>query len=195
MNIHYLDAKKNDCPLLAEYIYYASDGVLDYLFKDIMPDMTVTQLLTHGLQDEKSYNSYKNVTVAEYNHKIVGMIQPYSYIHHRIHDEMKSFLPEERLEQFKEFFNSRVDNSLFINALFVDEKFRRKGIGTAFISLAREKAKSLDFDKLSLFVLSDNVTAQKLYHSNGFKIMKKIDFKDAAKINHKGGFYLMACNI
>ncbi|SFG89140.1 Acetyltransferase (GNAT) family protein [Desulfotomaculum arcticum] len=195
MNIHYRDAQKNNCPLLAEYIYYASDGVLEYLFKGILPGMTVTQLLTHGLQDEKRYNSYKDITVAEYNQKIVGMIQSYSSIHHRIDDEMKSFLPGERLEKLKEFYNSRVDNSLLINAMFVDQKFRRKGIGNTFISLARKKAKSLDFDKLSLFVLSDNVTAQKVYHSNGFKIIKEIDFKDAAKINHRNGIYLMACDI
>ncbi|AGL02574.1 GNAT family N-acetyltransferase [Desulfoscipio gibsoniae] len=142
MNIHYRDAQKNDCPLLAEYINYASEGVLEYLFKDIMPGMTVTQLLAHGLQDEKRYNSYKDINVAEYNQKIVGMIQSYSSIHHRIDDEMKSFLPGERLEQFKEFYNSRVDNSLLINAMFVDKKFRRKGIGTVFITLARKKAKS-----------------------------------------------------
>lgn len=152
MDINYRDAQKNDCQMLAQYIYYASDGVLEYLFKDIIPGMTVTQLLTHGLQDEKRYNSYKDVTVAENNQKIVGMIQSYSSIHHRIDGEMKSFLPRERLEQFNEFYNSRVDNSLLINTMFVDEKFRRKGIGTALISLARNKAKSLGFNKLSLFV-------------------------------------------
>lgn len=195
MDINYRDAQKNDCQMLAQYIYYASDGVLEYLFEDIIPGMTVTQLLTHGLQDEKRYNSYKDITVAENNQKIVGMIQSYSSIHHRIDGEMKSFLPRERLEQFNEFYNSRVDNSLLINTMFVDEKFRCKGIGTALISLARNKAKSLGFNKLSLFVLSDNITAQKVYHSNGFKIKKEIDFEDAAKINHKGGFYLMACDI
>ena len=195
MNIKYREAQKEDCPLLAEYIYYASDGVLEYLFKDIIPGMTVTQLLTHGLQDEKKYNSYKDVIVAEHNQKIVGMIQSYSTIYHRIDDEMKSFVPSERLEQFKEFYNTKVDHSLLINTMFVDEKFRRKGIGTAFISLAREKAKSLDFDTLSLYVLSDNVTAQKVYYYNGFKVIKEIDFKDAAIINHKGGIYLMSYDI
>ncbi|GAB6180925.1 hypothetical protein JCM14036_22440 [Desulfotomaculum defluvii] len=99
------------------------------------------------------------------------------------------------MEQFKEFYNSRVDNSLLINTMFVVERFRRKGIGTEFISMARKKAKSLDFDKLSLFVLSNNVTAQKIYHSNGFKIIKEIDFNNGVKINHIGGIYFMVCDI
>lgn len=195
MDITYRDAQNSDCPILAEFIYYASDGVLDYLFKDTIPDMTVTQLLTFGLEDEQRYNSYKGVMVAEYNHSIIGMIQAYSNIHHRIDDEMRSFIPGERLEQLKEFYDSRIDNSFLINAMYVDEKFRRKGIANQLMAMVREEARSLGFDKLSLFVLSDNTPAQKLYHSNGFKTVKEIAFNDSAKVNHEGGFTLMACDI
>lgn len=195
MDIVYRNAQNNDCPLLAEFIYYASDGVLDYLFKDTIPDLTVTQLLTFGLEDEQRYNSYKGVMVAEYNHCIIGMIQAYSNVHHKIDDEMKSIIPEERLEQLKEFYDSRVDNSLLINAMYVDENFRRKGIANKLLSMVKEDARSMGFDKLSLFVLSDNMPAQKLYYSNGFKLVKEIVFNDSAKINHEGGFNLMACDI
>jgi GNAT superfamily N-acetyltransferase len=134
MDIEYREARKKDCPIMAEYIYSASDGLLDYLFEGIIPGMTVAQLLTHGLEDENRYNS-------------------------------------------------------------VHKEFRYKGIGATFISLAKSKAESLDFQKLSLFVLADNITARKVYHSNGFKIIKEIGFKDEAKINHEGGFYSMACDI
>lgn len=195
MDIIYRKAHNNECSMLAEYIHYASDGVLDYLFKDTIPGMTVAQLLTFGLQDEQRHNSYEEVIVAEYNNKIIGMIQAYSNIHHKIDDEMRSFIPGERLEQFEEFYNSRVDNSFLINAMYVDEEYRRKGIANKLISMVREEAKSYGFDKLSLFVLSDNMSAQKLYHCNGFKTVKEIVFNDSAKINHEGGFYLMSCDI
>lgn len=194
MDITYRKAYNNECSILAEYIYYASDGVLDYLFKDTIPGMTVNQLLTFGLEDEQRYNSYKGVIVAEYNHKIIGMIQAYSNIHHKIDDEMRSFIPGERLEQFEDFYKSRVDNSFLINAMYVDEKYRRKGIASKFIAMIREVAKSYGFDKLSLFVLSDNTSAQKLYHCNGFEIVKEIAFNDSARINHEGSFYLMSCD-
>jgi len=194
MDIIYRKAHNNECSMLAEYIYYASEGVLDYLFKDTIPGMTVTQLLTYGLEDEQRYNYYESVMVAEYNNNIIGMLQAYSSIHHKIDDEMRSFIPGERLEKFEEFYNSGVDNSLLINAMYVDEKYRRKGIANKLISLVREEAKSYGLDKLSLFVLADNTSAQKLYHSNGFKTVKEIGFNDAAKINHEGGFYLMSCD-
>ena len=122
----------------------------------------------------------------------------YAFLTIRFEDtspEMRSFLPEEKLEQFKEFYESRIDNSLLINAMFVSKDFRCNGISTCFISLVKVKAKSLGFDKLSLFVLKDNLNAQKVYYSNGFKIAKEIKLKDAIKINHKDGIYLMDCDI
>lgn len=79
--------------------------------------------------------------------------------------------------------------------MFVDKDFRCQGIGSRFISLAKSKAKSLGFDKLSLFVLADNLIAQKVYHSNGFKIAKEIKLKDSVSITHKGEIYLMGCDI
>ncbi|MEN6390791.1 MAG: GNAT family N-acetyltransferase [Syntrophomonas sp.] len=179
MDITYRSAQNNDCPILAEYIYFAAEGVLDYLFKDTIPGITVTQLLTFGLEDEQRYNSYKGIVVAEYSRQIIGMIQAYSNIHHRI----------------KEFYDSRIDNSLLINAIYVDEKFRRQGIANQLISMVREEARSLGFDKLSLFVFADNIPAQKLYYSNGFKTLKEIAFNDSAKIDHEGNIHVMACDI
>lgn len=195
MDITYRDAQNIDCPKIAEYIYYASDGLLDYLFKDTIPDITVTQLLTFGLEDEQRYSSYKSVIIAEYDRQIIGMLQAYSHIHHKIDDEMRSFIPEEKLEQLREFYESGIGNSLLINAMYVDEVFRRKGIASQLISMVKQKARLLGFDKLSLFVLADNRAAQKLYDDNGFEIQKEIVFNDSAKINHEGGIYSMACDI
>ena len=135
MGIKYRDAQKKDCPKVAEYINSASAGVLDYLFKDTVPGMAVAQILAYNLENEKGYDSYKSVIVAEDNLDIIGMIQSYSSVYHRIDEEMRSFFPEEKLEHFKEFYESGMDNSLLINAMFVHIDYRCKGIGTRFISL------------------------------------------------------------
>lgn len=197
MDIEYREAQTEDCPVLAEYIYHASDGLLDYLFEGIIPGLTVTQLLTHGLEDETRYNSYRSVLVAEYSHHVIGLIQVYPSLYHRIDDEMRTFIPGERLEKLTEFYRSGIDNSLLINAMFVAKEFRCRGIGAALLALARAKAKakSMGLRKLSLFVLADNIIAQNVYHANGFKRIKEIEFQDGAKINHEGGFYSMACDV
>lgn len=121
MDIQYRDGQKEDCLKIAEYIDYASDGVLDFLFKDIVGGMTVTQILTCGLENEHGHDSYKSVIVAEYKLDLIGIVQSYSSIFHRIDDEMRSFFSKEKLEQCKELYESRVDDSLFINARIVKE--------------------------------------------------------------------------
>jgi ribosomal protein S18 acetylase RimI-like enzyme len=81
---------------------------------------------------------------------------------HKITEETKEFFPEERLEHLKHFFSARVDNSLLLDTLCVDEKFRGKGIGEHLISLTKKKAKEADFGILSLMALADNTDAQRL---------------------------------
>lgn len=195
MDIKYRNAQKEDCSKIAQYINYASDGLLDFLFEDNAGGMTTTQILNYGLENEDGYDSYKSVIVAEYNLDVIGIVQAYSSMHHKIDEEMRIFFSKEKLEQFKEFYESRVDNSFLINAMFVNEDFRRKGIGAKFISLTKIKAKSLGFDKLSLFVLADNISAQKVYQVNGFKKVKEIQLEGNININYKGQIYLMSCDI
>lgn len=167
MVIEYRDARKEDCPQIAEYINDASDGILDYIFKDNAAGMTVPQILAYNLEHEERYNSYKSVIVAEYKQELVGIVQSYSPVYHRIDDEMRSFFSKERLMQFQEFHDLRVENSLLIKAMFVEPNFRCQGIGTKFLSLAKAKAESLCIDKLSLDVLADNINTQQVYYPFG----------------------------
>ena len=190
MDIDYRDARIEDCTQIAEYIDYASDGILECLFKGNAAGMGVAQVLTYGLENEYGYNTYKSVIVAEYQRSIIGIVQSYSSIHHRIDDEMKEFFSKEKLEQFKEFYDSRIENSLLVNAMFVEPTFRCIGIGTKLLSLSRIKAKSLGFDKLSLFVLADNINALRVYSSFGFNKEKEIK-----PVNHNTEILLMSCNV
>jgi len=73
--------------------------------------------------------TYKNTIVAESDEKIVGMALSIPSHFHEITEEMKEFFSEERPEHLKHFFSARVDNSLLLDTLCVDEKFRGKGIG------------------------------------------------------------------
>jgi ribosomal protein S18 acetylase RimI-like enzyme len=104
-------------------------------------------------------------------------------------------LPKDRLEHFKSFYSSRVDDSLFLNALCVAERFRGKGIGTKLISLTKKKAKEGGFKALSLMVFADNKNAQRLYRRCGLKIAEAVELKSHEIIPHEGGCLLMKCVI
>ncbi|UCE07673.1 MAG: GNAT family N-acetyltransferase [bacterium] len=195
MEISYRNGRKEDCTVLAKLVNIASEGVIEYLFHDLIPDMTPVQMVAHNLGTENSYYSYENAIVAEYDQNLIGVSLSYPSHFHQITEEMKNFLPEDRLEHFKSFYSSRVEDSLFLNALCVDERFRGKGIGTKLISLTKKKAKESSFKALSLMVLADNKDAQRLYSRCGFKIAEAVELKSHELIPHEGGCLLMKCEI
>jgi ribosomal protein S18 acetylase RimI-like enzyme len=195
MEISYRDGKKEDCKVLAELANIASEGVIEFLFHDLVPDMTPAQILAHSLEDGTSYYSYKNAMVAQCDEKVVGISLSYPSHFHQITAETKNFLPEDRLEHFRSYYSARIENSLFLNALCVDEQFRGKGIGTRLISLTKKRAKESSCDFLSLMVLADNTDAQRLYQRCGFQVAEHIDLKSHELIPHEGGCLLMKCSI
>lgn len=56
---------------------------------------------------------------------------------------------------------------LFVDAVVVDEKSRRQGIGTQLLDFAKELAKS--YDGLELQVNARNAEARRLYEQYGFR--------------------------
>jgi len=195
MEIFYRNGRYEDCAILAEFVNIASEGVIEYLFHDLIPAMTPVQIVAQNLCSEDSYYSYKNAIVAEYNQNPIGVSLSYPSHFHRIAEEMKNFLPEDRLEHFKLFYSSRVEDSLFLNALCIDERFRGKGIGTKLIALTKQKANKDGFKALSVMVLADNTDAQRLYARCGFKTVEAVELKSHELIPHEGGCLLMKCKI
>jgi len=195
MEISYRNGRKEDCPDLAEFINIASGGVIEYLLHDLIPGMKPVQMVAHSLRAEDSYYSYKNAIVAEYKQNLIGTSLSYPSSFQRVTEEMKNFLPQDRLEHFKSFNSARVEGSLLLYALYVDERFRGKGIGTRLITLTKKKAKKEGLEALSLMVFADNLDAKRLYVRCGFKTVKSVELKPHALIPHEGGCLLMKCEI
>ena len=195
MEVSFRNGRKEDCTVLAELVSIASEGFIEFLFHDLISDVTPFQMVAHNLESDKYPRTYKNTIVAESDEEIVGMALSIPSHFHKITEEMIEFFPEERLEHLKHFFSARVDNSLLLDTLCVDEKFRGKGIGAQLISLTKKKAKEADFDILSLIVLADNTDAQRLYRRCGFEVAENVDLKPHELIPHEGGCMLMKCEI
>lgn len=123
-------------------------------------------LLEKLIKDEKKYNDnindeininnyYENIYkkdnnkifIASINEEIIG----YTYV--KIND------PKLNGEKYKE---------AFIDALYVKEEHRNKGIATSLINKAKEYAIKKDAKKISINVISNNETALKLYYKLGF---------------------------
>jgi len=195
MNITYRTGSPPDCSRLAEFIYIASDGVVEFLFRDLIPGRSPQQIVAHNIEKDSGHYTYKNTIVAEEGRNVVGTSFFYPARHHVISDEMRQFFPEDRLEHLKHVLSVRVENSLYLDTLCVDEKYRGNGVGGKLISLTKKKAAEDGFKALSLVALADNTDAHRLYYRCGFEIVSHIEMEAHELIPHKGGAYLMGCNL
>lgn len=195
MAIKYRRAEKADSGKIAELINIASGGVVDFLFRELVPNMTSVQIMAYNLEKDNYPHSYKSAIVAADKKNVVGMALSYPSSYQKITDEMRGSFPNERLEHLSDFYSSKVPDSWFLDSLGVDEAYRRKGIGTRLIELTMEKAKENGCGIISLIVFADNSTALALYKDLGFRVVKEIDLKGNEFIPHQDGCLLLKCDI
>ena len=195
MNVNYRQGNKGDCHLIAELDYIASDGAVEYLFHDLIPDKSALQLLSDGLEQDVYPHTFRSCIVAEINQKVIGMALSYPALFHCITDELTNFLPADRLEKFHEFYSARVEGSFFLDAMCVDEAYRGLGIGKSLLEHTKLKASSEGYNELSLIVFADNSRAIRLYEQQGFKSVRNIKLEPHKLLPHNGGCLLMNVEI
>ena len=119
MGLSYRPAEKADSERIAELISLASDGVVDFLFHDLVPAMTPIQVVAHNLAQDHYPHSYQSAVVAQNGENIVGMALSYPSSYHQITAEMRAFFPAERLEHLDDFYSANIPRSWFLDALAV----------------------------------------------------------------------------
>lgn len=195
ITLKYRPAEKADSEKLAELINIASNGVVEFLFHDLVPGMTPVQVIAHNLEADHYPHSYRSTVVAVEEDEVVGMALSYPSSYHRITDEMRGFFPAGRLAHLRHFYSSRVENSWYLDTLCVAASHRKKGIGMALISATKEMAVENGFNTLSLIVFADNTLAIPVYESTGFEIVQKVVLRGNQFIKHEDGCLLMKCEI
>ncbi len=195
MDILYRRGKIEDCFKIAQGIDRASGGIVEFLFHGLLDGSTAAETMADFLREGVGYETYENAIVAECQGKIVGIVYSYPSKYHGITEETRKFFPKEKLDFLTDFFNSRVENSLFLDSIYVDEQFRGHGVGSKLIALTKEKAKESGYQQLSLMVMNENITARRAYERNNFKIVKHVDVKEHPLIPNKGGIYLLVSNV
>lgn len=116
MKVVYREGKKEDSLRIAELDNIASDGAIEFLFHDLIPNMSPAQIVASNLENDSYPHSYRSVIVAEYGETIIGMSLSFPGKYHKITEEMKSFFPHDRINHFKYFFSAPVQDSYFLVA-------------------------------------------------------------------------------
>ena len=195
MTFKYRPAEKEDSMQLAELINIASDGVVEYLFYDLVPGMTPVQVVAHNLENDDSPYSYRSAVVAAEGTDVIGMALSFPSSYHKITNAMRNFFPTDRIEHLRHYYSSRIENSWLLDALCVTESHRRRGVGEKLISLTKEKAVENGYHVLSLMVFADNALAIPVYKRTGFEIVEKVELRGNDFIRHQDGCLLMKCEI
>ena len=195
MAIIYRPAEKTDSQRIAELISLASGGVVDFLFHDLVPDMTPVQVIAHNLAHDHHPHSYRSAVVALSGMRIVGMALSYPSTYHQITEEMRGFFPAERLNHLKDFYSVKIPQSWFLDALAVEPAGRRQGIGTRLIQMTQQRAKENGYRMCSLIAFRDNAPALALYEALGFRQGARIPLASNAYISHTDGCVLLTCQV
>jgi ribosomal protein S18 acetylase RimI-like enzyme len=195
MSIVYRRALPADCLQIAELIRQASLGAVDYLFQGLLPDATPAQVVAYGLGNPEGLHSHINVIVAADGPKILGMVLSFPSEFHRITDEMREFIPGERLARFTDFYAARVEDSWYIDAICVAHGHRRQGMGLELMRRAMDRGRENGFATASLLVFADNFPAIALYERLGFETVRRVRQEPIDQIASKDGYLLMRCNL
>lgn len=164
---------------------------MEYLLDGVVPDVEPDQLLAVNVAEENTALSYENAVVVETAAGVQGVLVAYPFEEFNISSTMEMFVPKERLDHVRELYAHRLEHSLYIHALSVDEELGGMGMGRTFLDLSYEIAADRGFDNVSLHVWKDNQRACSLYKSNGFVGVEDIAIDRHALIPHDGGMLLM----
>lgn len=191
MDTVYRKGKKRDCPQLAEMIRIAGGGIVDYLFRDIIPGITPVDMVTRNLQRGIYPYSYESAVVAEKDNRPVGMALSYPADYHGITEKMEAFFPADRLAHLAGFFSARVERSWYLDALCVLPEYEGNGIATELIYHTAERARDAGYESVSLIAFADNHRAVGLYRHIGFVTVEKIPLEPNEYIQYSGGGFLL----
>jgi ribosomal protein S18 acetylase RimI-like enzyme len=160
----------------ARYLDQAAEG----FFRFMLGRRSVDKIATAFTQPGHDL-SYKNVTFAEREKVIVGMVSGYTAEQHRRSSDRP-------LKQAAGRFNLRMmvistlfaplfriidtiaDNDFYIQAMAVDKELRGEGVGSTLMDFAEDHARANGSTRLSLDVSAGNQGARKLYEHRGMTV-------------------------
>ena len=167
--VHIRPAMKHEARTIAKLFLISSDGLAAYVWQQLAgPEELLLSVGARRYARDDIPCSYKNCLVAERAGRIIGMVHSVP-----LEDDLPDcYIPElpgdAVLTPYKELA-SHNPCSLFVTGLAVFPAARRQGVGGRLLEAVRERARSLDFDRLSLICFEPNDGACRLYRKHGFE--------------------------
>ncbi len=166
LNITIRKATPDDAEALAELINFAGEGLPLYLWERMAEDgETPWDVGRRRARREEGGFSYCNAIVSEVDGKVAGCLIGYPNPDEPEEIDTDTmppmFVPLQELENL-------APGSWYVNVLAAYPEYRGKGLGTALLEVAQEKAAQAGTKGLSIIVSDANIPAQRLYERCGY---------------------------
>ena len=192
-------ATQKDSNDAAELIFMTGPGIFKFLFYPEI-DHSCDTLQRFFILDANDF-SYRDVTIAESESKICGLIhcvdrKVMKQNHRAMGPKMikvLGLLPAliriPRSIQFESIFPDIDSNTLYISHLATFEFCRGQGVAGRLLSFSQQLAKQKGLGKLALDVELDNNLAMPVYEHYGFSIRARIESaKFKARFGYPGAY-------
>ena len=161
-----------DVAYIAEGIYHA------FLLEDEGLYNQWIRTLKEVCAQEDTHYSYRNTWIAEVDGERAGMMIAVDGKHYReqrdkIYPQLKGLFDVAFGKGWDEMEDEAKAGEFYIDSLAVSLPYRNQGVGTALVEKAKEMAKEIGIERVTLAVEPMN-TAKKLYQRLGFVFEREI---------------------
>ncbi|PWC48008.1 GNAT family N-acetyltransferase [Azospirillum sp. TSA6c] len=174
-------AHREDSRRIAELIRIAADGVADYIWSTLAaPDEDLLDVGTRRYAREGVGFSYGNAVLAEHDGAVVGFLLAFAM------PPRANAVETEADPILRPYAELELPGSLYIAGIGVQDGFRRRGIATRLLAVARERARAEALDGMSAIVFAANTASRRLFQKQGFMVTDRRAVVPHALIRHTG---------
>mgnify|MGYP001818434013 FL=1 len=189
----YRPAVAGDNRFIAEMIDVSSDGVSLIEWTEAARAAGGRTALDVGADmytaEEGDY-SYRNCMLAEVGGHRAGLLLSFP-LHARDPADKVASPPFDGSDVFAPFKYLEAPETWYICGVAVLPDHRGHGIGTALMNIAGQLARDHGYDRLSLVVFEENVTALNLYRRLGYEVIDRAPIVPHSLIRCRGDALLM----
>ncbi|UCF79074.1 MAG: GNAT family N-acetyltransferase [Candidatus Eiseniibacteriota bacterium] len=167
---------ENDGLAFARYLDQAAEG-----FFGFMLGRRARHIIAAAFAQPGHDLSYENVTFAERDNVIVGMVSGYTATQHRRSSrrplEEAAGRPNVRMRivqilfaPLKRIIDSIADDNFYLQAIAVDKELRGEGLGALLMDFIEDRARERGAMRLSLDVSAKNQWARRFYERRGMVV-------------------------
>lgn len=188
MTVRIRAAQADDVAAAAGLMDQAGGDVLQFVLDEIAPQVGSRDLLAHMFTAGDNECSHRHCLVAEADGAVVGLANAFP-------TALLAPMPDGTLSSRERHLKPRTDlndeGSYRLNMIAVDSRFRRHGIASRLLAGVIEQALAQGYDRVSLHVWADNVTAIGFYRAQGFREIARAGVPWHPALSHAGGSILM----